>query len=265
MRLTDTHCHLNLEQFDGDREEVISRAINLGIERFLIPGIDLATSRSAVDLAEKYPQIFVAVGVQPNSGMSWTNSTLKEIEELASHPKVVAIGEIGLDYYWDKTPKEKQAKIFYQQLELAMDLELPVVIHNREATKDTLAMLERWHQKLLESESPLILRPGVLHSFSGNEEDALQALAINFFLSISGPVTYKNAKILRKVVANTDIEKLIIETDSPYLTPQRFRGQRNEPSYVSFIANKISEIKELSAKEVANITAENAEKLFNWK
>ncbi|MBT4003248.1 MAG: TatD family hydrolase [Chloroflexi bacterium] len=264
MRLTDTHCHLNLDQFDKDREEVILRGFDVGVERFLIPGIDIETSRSASELADKYPQIFVAVGVQPNSGMGWTNRTLKEVEEMASHPKVVAIGEIGLDYYWDKTPKEKQAKIFFQQLELAMEMDLPVVIHNREATEDTLAMLKRWFAKLTESESDLVSRPGVLHSFSGNVEDAKQANEINFFLSISGPVTYKNAKILREVVARCDIEKLLIETDSPYLTPQRFRGQRNEPSYVSFIANKISEIRELSIEEVANKTAENAEKLFNW-
>lgn len=265
MRLTDTHCHINFEHFDEDRSQVISRALDSGIEKMLIPGVDLETSRSALALAEKHPQIFVAVGVQPNSGMSWTSSTLKELESLASHPKVVAIGEIGLDYYWDKTPKELQAKIFYGQLELALEMELPVVIHNREATKDILRMLASWHSKLLEIDSVLINRPGVLHSFSGNLAEANKAIEMNFHLGISGPVTYKNAEKLREVVSEIEINNLIIETDSPYLTPQQYRGQRNEPSYVRFVAKKIAEIKQLSEEEVAKTTVKNSEKIFRWK
>jgi TatD DNase family protein len=264
MRLTDTHCHLNFEGFDADREAVIERAVKAGLERILIPAIDLETSRAAVALAEKYDLIYAAVGVQPNSGKSWEASTLKELQALAEHPKVVAIGEIGLDYYWDETPRYVQEQIFHYQLELAADLELPVIIHNREATGDVLRMLVRWQTALVEHRSSIAERPGVLHSFSGNAGDAQKAYEANFYTGITGPVTFKKALELQEVVQKAPLDRLLIETDAPYLTPHPFRGQRNEPGYVRYVAEKIGELKQLSLEEVAQATAVNAARLFEW-
>lgn len=264
MRLVDSHCHLDFERFDEDRQAVMARAIDTGLERMLVPGIDMATSRVAVALADGYPQVFAAIGIQPNSGMSWERSTLKELEELAAHPKVVAIGEIGLDYHWDKTPTDLQVEIFDQQLALAARLDLPVVIHNREATEDTIAALLQWRSTLAAEGSPLADRPGVLHSYSGNIKQAQQVLEVGFYLGISGPVTFKKADMLRQVAAQTPLERLLIETDSPYLTPEPHRGKRNEPAYVRFVAQKIAELRSLPIEEVAQQTTENATRLLNW-
>ncbi len=264
MRLVDSHCHLDFERFNEDRQAVISRALETGLERMLVPGIDLATSRAAVALAELHPQIYAAVGVQPNSGLSWERSTLKDLEDLASHPKVVAIGEIGLDYYWDDTPRDVQADIFDQQLALAGRLGLPVVIHNREATQDTIDALLHWQGHLAAEGSPLAARPGVLHSYSGDITQAQPALETGFFLGISGPVTFKKAEQLRQVVSQAPLERLLIETDSPYLTPEPHRGKRNEPSYVRFVAHKIAELRQLPPDEVAQQTTENAARLLKW-
>lgn len=264
MRLVDSHCHLDFERFDEDRQAVIARAFDAGLERMLVPGIDMPTSRAAVALAEDYPQVYAAVGIQPNSGMSWQGSTLKELEELAAHPKVVAIGEIGLDYYWDKTPKDLQADIFNQQLDLAGRLGLPVVIHNREATMDTISVLLRWQDGLAAQGSPLAERPGVLHSYSGDIIQAQPVLEAGFYLGISGPVTFKKADILRQVVSQAPLERLLIETDSPYLTPEPYRGKRNEPAYVRFVAQKIAELRNQSPDVVAQQTTENAVRLLSW-
>jgi TatD DNase family protein len=264
MRLVDTHCHLDFERFDDDRESVITRAAENGLERLLVPAIDLDTSRAAVKLSLEYESVYAAVGVQPNSGLSWKDSTLKELIALADNARVVAIGEIGLDYYWDKAPKNIQHSIFEQQLDLAQQLQLPVIIHNREATEDTLAILLTWQQGLLAADSPLADRPGVLHSYSGDAAQAQQALAAGFYLGISGPVTFKNAHTLHQVVAEVPIERLLLETDAPYLTPHPYRGQRNEPAYVRYMAEKISEIKNMPLEQVAQNTTENATRLFKW-
>lgn len=264
MRLVDSHCHLDFASFNDDREAVITRAGENGLERMLVPGIDLDTSRAAVQLSERYEDIFAAVGVQPNSGLSWQDSTLIELKTLAGSPKVVAIGEIGLDYYWDKTPKEFQESIFLQQCQLAQHLELPVIIHNREATEDTLAILLDWQAGLAAAASPLADRPGVLHSYSGDAAQAQRALAAGFFLGINGAVTFKNAETLHQVVAQAPLERLLLETDAPYITPQPYRGQRNEPAYVRYMAGRISEIKTMPLEQVAQITTQNAARLFKW-
>ena len=264
MHLVDTHCHLDFERFDDDREAVIARAGENGIERMLVPGIDLATSQAAVNLAETHQSIYAAVGIQPNSGLSWKDSTLIELTALADNARVVAIGEIGLDYYWDKTPKDIQVQIFQQQLELARRLELPVIIHNREATEDTLAMLESWQGELSAAGSPLADRPGVMHSYSGDASQAERALAAGFYLGISGPVTFNKAEVFRQVVAEAPLERLLLETDAPYLTPHPYRGQRNEPAYVRYMAGKISDIKDMPLQQVAQTTTQNAARLFKW-
>jgi TatD DNase family protein len=260
--LVDTHCHLDFYNFDNDLAQVLQRAEERKLMRIINPGVDLSSSQAAVDLANKETQIFAAVGVHPNESMAWNDESLARLKELAGQPKVVAIGEIGLDYYRDRAPKSRQLKIFHEQLDLAAEIELPVVIHNREATDDVLEVLEVWHRTLVNSNSKIADRPGVLHSFSGNGDHALKALELNFFLGISGPITFKNAVELHQVVRDAPMENLLIETDAPFLTPHPYRGKRNEPSYVYYVAERIAELRGMTIDEVASITTSNAQRLF---
>lgn len=260
----DTHCHLNFDSFENDRQEVLERAKEAGVRRILNPGVDLASSRSAVEIAQSNAQVYAAVGVHPNDALSWNEGTIDALEELAEHPKVVAIGEIGLDYYRDRAPRDLQMKIFGQQLLLAERVGLPVVIHNREATADILSMLEEWQMGLMASSPMLAERPGVLHSYSDNEANAMQAIDLNFFIGITGPVTFHNAPELQHVVTALPIERLLTETDAPFLTPHPHRGKRNEPAYVRIITEKIAQLRELPVEIVAEITEANAGRLFNW-
>lgn len=269
--LCDTHCHLNFDSFSADLPEVLERAREVGVGRILNPAIDLETSREIVALAEKTPEIYAAVGVHPNDGASWRKETRLELGELARHPKVAAIGEIGLDYYRDRTPAAQQQHIFAQQLELAAELELPVVVHirdlNREhpqATADTLGMLAEWTGGLRNSGSPLAEHPGVLHSFSSGLQAGQQAIAMGFMLGFTGPVTFHKATALHEVVAQTPLESLIVETDAPFLTPHPYRGQRNEPAYVRFVAARIAELHSLLTEMVVEQTTINAGRLFRW-
>ncbi|MDH5507347.1 MAG: TatD family hydrolase [Anaerolineae bacterium] len=264
MELTDTHCHLYFEHFDQDREAVITRAIEVGLTRILVPGIDLASSTAAVELAEKYEQVYAAVGIHPNSANTWQDSTLKELRSLANRVKVVAIGEIGLDYYRDQSPRYVQEQVFRHQLALAADLNLPVIIHNRQATRDVVNTLSNWQIELKNSGSDLQNRPGVLHSYSGNIMQAKQMIAQNFYFGISGPVTFKNAVDLRETVNELNIRTILIETDAPFLSPHPHRGKRNEPGQVRLVAEKIAELHALPVSEVAKITADNASRLFDW-
>lgn len=264
MYITDTHCHLYDDKFEEDREKVIVRAVQAGVEKILVPGLDIDTSKAAVRLAENHEQIFAAVGVHPNSKEAWDEGTLNELKEMAQHPKVVAIGEIGLDYYWDKNPRYIQEQIFHHQLELAAELQLPVVIHNREATEDVVRKLANWKEQMDHEGMPMAAKPGVLHSFSASASDAEKVLDANFYIGITGPVTFKNADELREVVKAIPMDKILIETDSPYLTPVPHRGKRNEPANVSYVCNKIAELKYLHADEVAEMTTQNAKRLLNW-
>ena len=264
MRLTDTHCHLDFNNFNIDREEVITRAEEAGIEKLLVPGIDLSSSRAAIQLAEKYPSIYAAVGVHPNSGKTWDNRTLTDLKILAQHPKVVAIGEIGLDFYRDHTPQNVQKKIFRDQLEFSSEIGKPVIIHCREAFQVVLKLLTKWQLQLKEMKNPLADIPGVLHSYSGNNSQAEILMEKNFFIGISGPVTYNNANEIRQVISGVTIKKILIETDSPFLTPHPYRGKRNEPAYVSYVVERIAEILQKSSLEIGEITSNNSEKLFNW-
>ena len=262
--LVDTHCHLDFKSFDEDRPEILARAWRDGLERILVPGINIASSQVALRIAESHDQIFAAVGVHPNEALSWREDTLNQLRHLAEHPKVVAIGEIGLDYYRDRAPQDMQANIFKAQLSLASELNLPVVIHNREATEDVLRIIAEWQDVLAASGSPLADHPGVLHSFSGHPKVAKKGINHNFYLGITGPVTFKNADDLREAVSNIPIERLLIETDAPFLTPHPYRGKRNEPAFVRFVAEKIAEIKEEPREVVAIKTTSNAKNLFNW-
>jgi TatD DNase family protein len=259
---------LNFDLFDQDRDQIVARARQAGVERIVNPGVDLETSQSAAQLAAHYPEVFAAVGVHPNDIQDWDERQLDQLKELAGNPKVVAIGEIGLDYYWDKTHHDLQKQVFWQQLELAAALGLPVIIHSRNASAedplailDILNMLEKWHAQHDKHASPL----GVLHSFSSDLNAARKAIKLNFLIGITGPVTFRNAPELRQLVKELPLEKIVVETDAPFLTPHPYRGKRNEPGFVKLVAEKLAEIHNLPFEEVAKITKNNAGRLFNWR
>ena len=272
LALTDTHCHLDLHQFDEDRADVIQRAEQAGLVRILIPALTVATSQSAIKLAESHPMLYTAIGVQPNESLTWDYASIPSLRELATKPKVVAIGEIGLDYYWEAAPHEHQQRVFHEQLDLATELELPVIIHLREkgdavdgpCYEDAMGILEEWVASLGAEKETLKKNPGVLHSFSGSLETAQRAIGSNFYIGITGPVTFKNSKQKQEMVAQLPLEKLLIETDAPYLTPHPHRGKRNEPAFVSEIADKIAGLQSRNQEEVAAATTNNAARLFSW-
>lgn len=268
---TDTHCHLYFDRFDADREDVLRRADEEDVGRILVPGIDLQTSVMAVDLARRYEILFAAVGVHPNDSLSWTDDSLDNLRILAKQPKVVAIGEIGLDYYWESAPKDVQKHVFNEQLELAMEYELPIVIHVRDrdlanspALRDTLMITREWISRLREKKPMLAARPGVLHSYSGDLETAREAYDLNFEIGITGPVTFKNSDRLQEVVKNMPIQALLTETDAPFLTPHPFRGKRNEPAYVRYVTEEISRLRQYEPGSVVEEIAQNAQRLFHW-
>lgn len=260
----DTHCHLDFNRFDDDRAQIIQRACNAGVEWLINPGINLESSQKAVKLAEQYPEVLAAIGIHPNEALTWNDNTLTELRRLAHHPKVVAIGEIGLDYYRDYSPRVLQVRIFKEQLDLAAQLGLPVIIHNRQAADDLLRILLDWRSHVIESSPTLFNRLGVLHAFSEDDHMARKALALGFFLGIGGPVTYQNSENLKALVANLDMTRILIETDSPYLTPHPLRGQRNEPGNVRLIAEKVSELRNEKLEEIGRQTSNNARSLFQW-
>lgn len=260
----DTHCHLDFNSFDDDRAQVIRRAYTQGVGWLINPGINVESSQRAINLAERYPEVLAAVGVHPNEALTWDDTTLEHLAKVAHHPRVVAIGEIGLDYYRDYSPRELQIKIFREQLHLAAQLQLPVIIHNRQATKDVLAILAEWRSTLSENAPNLIERPGVLHSFSEDKNVARSAVNMGFYLGIGGPVTYPQAEGLRAVVSDLEMAKILLETDSPFLTPQRLRGKRNEPANLIIIAECISAIRKEPLEAIQTQTYQNARTLFQW-
>lgn len=251
--LFDTHVHLNAEQFEEDLTEVITRAQEAGVANMIVVGFDRPTITKAMELVETYDFLYAAVGWHPVDAIDMTDADLEWIESLAAHPKVVAIGEMGLDYYWDKSPKEIQMEVFRKQIRLARRVKLPIIIHNREATADIITILR-------EEEASLV--GGIMHCFSGSVETAKECLEMNFYISLGGPVTFKNAKKPKEVAAEVPLDRLLIETDCPYLAPHPFRGKRNEPAYVKLVAEQIASIKQVSVEEVARITTENAKKIF---
>lgn len=267
--LVDSHCHLDFAAFDHDRSAVVERARLQGVGRILNPGVDLASSRRAVQLADEYPEIYAAVGVHPNSANAWDESSYAQLKKLAAHPKVVAIGEIGLDFYRQRATPEQQRLVFRRQLELAGELGLPVVIHTRSpqgsdhpAMQQALELL----QELLPAQiDGAIQRPkGVFHSYSADLALAQRALELGFLLGFSGPLTYPNASQAQQVTSTLPLDALLVETDAPFLTPHPHRGQRNEPSYVRFVADKIAQLRVKSITAVADACTRNATRLFQW-
>jgi TatD DNase family protein len=255
MMLIDTHCHLDFERFDTDREAVLQRAHEAGVRAIIVPALDLQNCAEVLALARRYSSVYAAVGVHPNSSADWQEAMIDRLQTLATAPDVVAIGEIGLDYYWDDSPQDVQHHAFAAQLALAAELELPVIVHNREAGEDVIHLL---------AESPLagLERPGVLHSFSDTRDVALAAIEMGFYIGLTGPVTFRNADELRRIVSVLPLERIVVETDAPFLAPQARRGKRNEPAYVAYVVEQIADLFEISSAEAARITTENARRLF---
>ena len=259
--LIDTHVHLDFRQFDGDRNAVLDRAWEAGVAAIVTIGIDLETSRAAVGLAEAHERVFAAVGFHPHDAKKANAAALAELEELVQHPRVVAVGEIGLDFYRNLSPHEVQRRVFRQQLETAAELGKPVVIHDREAHTDVLAILGQW---VAECQPGSAQNRGVLHCFSGDLILAQQALELGFLIGVDGPVTYQNARKLPEVVKALPLDRLLVETDAPFLTPHPYRGSRNEPAYVRLVAEKVADLKDLPPEEVAQATTANAQALFRF-
>ena len=252
MHLFDTHAHYDSGAFNADRLELLAAMPERGVELILNPGCDLASSRTAVSLAERFPHVYAAVGVHPSDCGGWDESTCPALRELAAHPKVRAIGEIGLDYYWkDNPPREHQQRVFHAQLELAQGLGLPVIVHDREAHQDCLEVV-RAHPAVT----------GVYHCYSGSLEDAKTLVKLGWMLSFTGVITYKNARRALEVIQWLPMERIMIETDSPYLTPEPFRGKRNDSGHVHLVAEAIAQVKGLDPREVAQITLENGKRFF---
>jgi len=263
--LVDTHCHLNFDVYDPDRSAVVERARQNGLTRILIPAVDLETSKTAIQYAQEFSEVFAAVGIHPNDGASWTEKSISELKSLADETKVIAIGEIGLDYYRQHTPHDLQKAIFRQQLDLAAQLNLPVVIHNRDAAGDILNILREWYTIMITGGSRLQSFPGVMHSFSGDVAFADELTSMNFKLGINGPVTFRNSQALQSTVRYLSVETLLMETDAPFLTPHPYRGKRNEPANVRIVAEKVAELKQEPVEKIIQVTTAEADKLFGWR
>lgn len=249
----DTHAHLFYPNYLDDLENVLQNAKNEKVNYILVPATDLPTSAKVIELIDKYDMLYGAVGIHPHDTKDWNDDFLIQLKELASHKKVVAIGEIGLDYFYDFSPKEKQIKAFRKQLELAITLDLPVIIHNRESDEDVLAIVSEFSKEGLR---------GQLHCFSGSLNDAIKITELNFYLSFTGNVTFKKTDDLRSIASKIQLHHLLLETDSPFMTPVPHRGKRNEPANIPIIAQKLAELHNVTLEDVARITSLNTFKLF---
>jgi TatD DNase family protein len=260
MTLIDTHCHLDFSTYDDIRDAVIQEAADAGVTRIINPGVDLPRTQAALALADTYPGVYAAVGIHPNSTVGFSDDVLAQMRAMAAHPKVVAIGEIGIDYHWDDSPKETQWAAFEAQLALAAELARPVIVHNREASDDLLAILTTWTATL---PAALKDRPGVLHSFSAPQTVAERGIELGFYLGFTGPVTFKKADDLRHIAAHVPLDRILVETDGPFLTPHPHRGKRpNKPAYVRLIAQRIAVLHNLPDEGFFAQSTANAERLF---
>jgi TatD DNase family protein len=249
----NTHSHLNSEQLYENRDLYIKRALENDVNYIVVAGYDLSSSYLAVEIANEYPFIYATVGISPNDCLDTNDEDLKKIETLLQNPKVVALGEIGLDYYWDDVPDRKQKEIFLKQIDIAKRYNKPIVIHARDAYEDTFQILKAANHY------------GIMHCYSGSAEMAKRYIEIGFKISLAGPVTFKNARVPKEVAKAIGIDHLLIETDCPYLTPHPFRGKLNEPANVVYIAQEIAKLKSMEIEDVARITTFNAKELFGIK
>lgn len=254
--LFDTHAHLDDQKYDADREAMLGRARDAGVGLILNVGYDLASSQRSIDLAEQYDFVYAAVGVHPHDAKTVDEAALEQLRQMAKHPKVVALGEIGLDYYYDNSPREVQRQVFQQQVELATQLQLPIIVHDRDAHGDVM-------QTLRDNSSQL--SSGVLHCFSGSYEMAMECIRLGLYVSFAGPVTFKNAVKLKEIATKVPLDRMLIETDAPYLTPEPYRGKRNESAYVAQVAEVIANLRGMSVAELAQQTKENGQRLFGIK
>jgi len=260
--LVDTHCHLTMSAFDDDRDLVIERAKKAGVKKIVVPGLDISSSEEAISLSHAKSSIYAAVGIHPHNASEWSATSRNRLISLAKSNKVVAIGEIGLDFYRNLSPKDVQIKVFKYQLEIATELDLPVIIHNRDASRDVLEILIEWSKSKNPSSGS---RLGVLHAFSADLETAQKVIEAGFLLGIAGPITYKNASNLREITTKIPYRRILIETDAPYLTPDPQRGKRNEPANVVFIAKQLSKTLKQDYNFITQVTSKNASGLFGWE
>jgi TatD DNase family protein len=256
--LIDTHSHIADIEFDSDRKEVIERALQAGVRKMLLIGTDLPSSQRAVELAEQHPFLWATVGLHPHESKGMDDLLLRSLAKLADHPKVVGWGETGLDYYYRHSTPEDQCRAFIEQIRIAKEKRLPLVIHTREAWKETFEILEREEVGKHAEEVG-----AVFHCFTGDKGIAQRAVDLGFYLSFSGIVTFPKAAGIQEAAATVDFGRIVIETDAPYLSPQGFRGKRNEPALVRAIAEKIAELRNVSFETVSQITSQNADRLFN--
>lgn len=253
--LIDTHVHLNADQYEGEVDAVIERAKENGVEKFVVIGFDRKTIERTMELIEAYDEVYGVIGWHPVDAIDCTDEDLEWIESLSNHEKIVAIGEIGLDYHWDKSPKDVQKEVFIKQIELAKRVNLPIVIHNRDADEDTIHILETHDAKSV---------GGIMHSFhNGTDEQIDRVLNMGFYVSLAGVITFKNVKRPKEVAQYVPLDRLLVETDAPYLTPHPFRGKRNEPKLVRLVAEEIAQLRGISVEEVEKATTENAKRIYN--
>lgn len=254
--LADTHCHLCLREFADDLDDVLARSRRAGVDRILVPGIDLESSRRAIELAEAHEEVYAAVGVHPHNAAAYTPEVRRSLRRMAEAPKVVAIGEIGLDFYRNLSPMQDQERAFADQLELASEASLPVVVHSREATQAVLRQLLPWASSRD--------HPGVLHAYSSDLPTAEQAAAAGLFFGLAGPITFAKTGAAADVAASLPMRSVVTETDAPYLTPHPHRGRRNEPAHVALVAEALARIREQDLGETRRWVWENADALFRW-
>jgi TatD DNase family protein len=262
ITLVDTHAHLDMEEFDSDRLNVIYRAKEAGVKSIISVGIDLASSHEAINLSESNEVIFATVGLHPHNAKEVTQQNILEMEKLAKHPKVVAIGELGLDYHYQPVDADVQRRLMRRQLELANRLELPVIIHSREAEEDILPILIDWNSNDQRRRNQAL---GVIHCFSGNLDIAQKYIEMGFYISLGAYIGYPSARHLYNVIRDIPLDKLLIETDCPFLPPQKYRGKRNEPSYILFTLQALADITGNTRETIARQTTENANQLFKLK
>jgi TatD DNase family protein len=256
LRLIDSHAHIQGKEYAGETEAVIERARQAGVEQIIVVGGagDMSNNTAAVALADSFPCVYATVGMHPHDAKDVGAEDMARLKDLALHPKVIAVGETGLDYYYNHSPRDVQSRVFTRFIQMARETDLPIVVHERDAARDCA--------ELLRSEGSGKLR-GVIHCFTGDYDAARDYLELGFYLSFSGIITFKNADSLRSVVQRVPLERMLVETDSPYLTPVPHRGKRNEPAYVRWVAETIAKIKVIPLEEVARTTTRNVQELFD--
>lgn len=253
--IIDTHCHLNSEELYSKRAECINKALLLGVNKMIVVGYDVASSKLAIEIAKEYSGIiYAAVGIHPSETIKVESDALQIIEQLAQEPQVVAIGEIGLDYYWKEAPKDLQKQYFAEQIKLAYKYKLPFIVHMREATEDTLELLNENHQ---------FIRKGIMHCYSGSKESVNDFVKLGLYISFGGPLTFKNARVPKEAIKCVPASRLLIETDCPYLTPHPFRGKENEPANVTLVAKEAATILDISYEELCQTTYDNSLRIFD--